>query len=232
MNIKHYNTCSVRYSCISMFHQLYLYCLIFMYINVSPFMCVVFDIHLSGEILKYMHIKHYKYNWWNIDIHEYKTRHAQLVKHWYRWISNTTHINGETLIYMNIKQYKYNWWNIDIHNISPVILVVFDIPVYQYLTSYTCSVRYSCISMFRQLYLYCLICITGETLIYMNIKHYKYKWWNIDIQLTLVVSNSVDSNFRLSRIFIEVDMHVYQYLTSYTCSVWYSCISISHQLYV
>ena len=23
--------------------------------------------------------------------------------------------------------------------------------------------------------------ITGETLIYMNIKHYKYNWWNIDI---------------------------------------------------
>ena len=24
-------------------------------------------------------------------------------------------------------------------------------------------------------------CITGETLIYMNIKYYKYNWWNIDI---------------------------------------------------
>jgi hypothetical protein len=44
--------------------------------------------------------KHYKYNWWNIDIHEYQ---------------NTTRITVETLIYMNIKNYKYNWWNIDIH---------------------------------------------------------------------------------------------------------------------
>ena len=23
--------------------------------------------------------------------------------------------------------------------------------------------------------------ITGETLIYMNIKYYKYNWWNIDM---------------------------------------------------
>jgi hypothetical protein len=78
--------------------------------------------------------KHYKYNWWNINIHEYQ---------------NTTSITGEILIYMNI---------FDIHvyqsfisytcsvlifiyiNVSPVILVVFDIHVYQYFTSYTCSV--------------------------------------------------------------------------------------------
>ena len=26
-----------------------------------------------------------------------------------------------------------------------------------------------------------IILLTGETLIYMNIKHYKYNWWNIDI---------------------------------------------------
>jgi hypothetical protein len=125
------------------------------------------------------------------------------VKHWYTWISNTTSITGETLIYMNIKHYKYNWWSIDIHDVSPVILVVFDIHVYQCFTSYTCSVRYSCISMFHQLYLYCLIfmyinvspvilvvfdiqvsnttSITGEALIYMNIKQYKYNWKNIDI---------------------------------------------------
>ena len=25
------------------------------------------------ETLIYMNIKHYKYNWWNIDIHEYQT---------------------------------------------------------------------------------------------------------------------------------------------------------------
>ena len=60
-------------------------------------------------------IKHYKYNWWNIDIHEYQILQVQLMKHWYTWISNTTSITGETLIYMNIKYYKYNWWNIDIH---------------------------------------------------------------------------------------------------------------------
>ena len=55
---------------------------------------------ITGETLTYMNIKHYKYNWWNIEIHEYQ---------------NTTSITGETLIYMNIKHYKYNWWNIDIH---------------------------------------------------------------------------------------------------------------------
>jgi hypothetical protein len=70
---------------------------------------------LTGETLRYMNIKHYKYNWWNIDIHEYQTLHVQLVKHWYTWISNTTSITGEILINMNIKHYKYNWWNIDIH---------------------------------------------------------------------------------------------------------------------
>ena len=48
---------------------------------------------ITGETLIYMNIKHYKYNWWNIDIHE--------------WTSNTTSITGETLIYMNIKHYKY-----------------------------------------------------------------------------------------------------------------------------
>jgi hypothetical protein len=54
--------------------------------------------------------KHYKYNWWNIDIHEYQ---------------NTTSITDETLIYMNIKHYKYNWCNIDIHEyqILQVLLV-------------------------------------------------------------------------------------------------------------
>ena len=35
----------------------------------------------------------------------------------------------------------------------------------------------------------------------------------VDVQLTLVVSNSVDSNFRLSRIFIEVpNFVVYKYI--------------------
>ena len=63
---------------------------------------------ITDETLGYMNIKHYKYNWWNIDT-------WTLVKHWYTWISNTTSITGETLIYMNIKHYKYNWWNIDIH---------------------------------------------------------------------------------------------------------------------
>jgi hypothetical protein len=28
---------------------------------------------ITGEILIYMNIKHYKYNWLNIDIHEYET---------------------------------------------------------------------------------------------------------------------------------------------------------------
>ena len=28
---------------------------------------------ITGETLIYMNIKHYKYNWWNIDIHEYQT---------------------------------------------------------------------------------------------------------------------------------------------------------------
>ena len=27
---------------------------------------------ITGETLIYMNIKHYKYNWWNIDIHEYQ----------------------------------------------------------------------------------------------------------------------------------------------------------------
>jgi hypothetical protein len=44
--------------------------------------------------------KHYKYNWWNIDIHEHQTLQVLLVKHWDTWI---------------LKHYKYNWWNIDIH---------------------------------------------------------------------------------------------------------------------
>jgi hypothetical protein len=125
MNIKHYKykwwnidiqcftiyTCSVWYLCISMFHQLYLYCLIFMYINVSPVIPVVLDIH---ELI-YMNIKHYNYNWSNPEIHEYQTLQVYLVKPWYKWISNTTSITGETLRYMNISHYKYNWWNSDIH---------------------------------------------------------------------------------------------------------------------
>ena len=69
---------------------------------------------ITGETLIYMNIKHYKYNWWNIDIHEYQNT-TSITEHWYTWISNTTSITGETLIYMNIKNYKYNWWNIDIH---------------------------------------------------------------------------------------------------------------------
>jgi hypothetical protein len=137
------------------------------------------------------------------------------VKHWYTWISNTTSITG---------------------NVSPVILVVFDIHVYQYLTSYTCSVRYSCISMFHQLYLYCLIfmyinvspvilvvytwisnttCTTGETLIYMNIKHYKYNWWNIDIHE-----------------YQALQVYLVKHCTRYTFRVWYSCIAMFHQLYL
>jgi hypothetical protein len=28
---------------------------------------------ITGEILIHMNIKHYKYNWWNPDIHEYQT---------------------------------------------------------------------------------------------------------------------------------------------------------------
>jgi hypothetical protein len=70
---------------------------------------------ITGETLIYMNIKHYKYNWWNIDLHEYQTLQVFLVKHWYTWISKTTSITGETLIYMNIKHYMYNWWNIDIN---------------------------------------------------------------------------------------------------------------------
>jgi hypothetical protein len=70
---------------------------------------------ITGETLIYMNIKHYKYNWWNIDIHEYQTLQVLLMKHWYAWISNMTSITGETLIYMNIKHCKFNWWNIHIH---------------------------------------------------------------------------------------------------------------------
>jgi hypothetical protein len=131
-----------------------------MYINFSPFILVVFDIHVYQffSIYTCSNIKYYKYNWWNIDMNEYQTRQVYLVKHWYTWISNTTSINSETLIYMNIKHYKYNWWNIDCLifmyiNFSPFILVVFDIHVYQFFSIYTCSVWYSCISMFHQLYL-------------------------------------------------------------------------------
>ena len=28
---------------------------------------------ITGETLIYMNNKYYKYNWWNIDIHEYQT---------------------------------------------------------------------------------------------------------------------------------------------------------------
>ena len=84
-------TCSVWYSCISMFHQLILQCLIFMYFNVSPVMLIVFDIHV------YQCFTSYSSSVWNT------------------WISNITSITGETLIYMNIKHCKFNWWNIDIH---------------------------------------------------------------------------------------------------------------------
>ena len=34
-------------------------------------------------------------------------------------------------------------------------------------------------------------CITGETLIYMNIKYYKYNWWNIDIDMYQMLSTSI-----------------------------------------
>ena len=83
---------------------------------------------ITGETLRYMNM--YKYNWWNIDIHEYQNTTSitdetliyMNIKYYkynwwnlYTWISNTTSITGETLIYMNIKHYKYNWWNIDIH---------------------------------------------------------------------------------------------------------------------
>jgi hypothetical protein len=63
------------------------------------------------------------------------------VKYWYTWVSNTTSITGEALIYMNIKYYSLIFINT---NVSPVILVVFDIHVhvYQCFTSYTCSVWY------------------------------------------------------------------------------------------
>jgi hypothetical protein len=120
-----------------------------------------------------MNIKHYKHNWWNIDIHEYQ---------------NTTSITDEILIYMNIKYYKYSWWNIDIHeyqntclifmyiNVLSVILVVFDIHVYQCFISYTCSVL-----IFMYINVSPVTSITDETLIYMNIKYYMYNWWNIDI---------------------------------------------------
>jgi hypothetical protein len=51
-----------------------------------------------------------------------------------------------------------------------------------------------------------------------------YKWYILyvhgyinDIQLTLIVSNSVDSNFRLSQIFIEVpNFVVYKYIYNLT----------------
>jgi hypothetical protein len=87
------------------------------------------------------------------------------VKHWYKWISNTTSIAGETLRYMNIKHYKYNWWNIDIHE---YILVVFDIHVYQYFISYACSVlifMYINVSPAILVVFDIHVNITGETLI-------------------------------------------------------------------
>jgi hypothetical protein len=249
-NIKHYkyNWRNIGYSSISMFHQLCMSCFIFVSINVSPAIFVVFDMHayqyltsytcsvwyscismlhqlslisnttrITDEILIYMHIKHYKYNLCNIDIHEYQTLHAQLVKHWYRGKSNTTSM---CLIFLYI-------------NISPVIRVVFDIHVYQCFTSDTCTVWYSCISMFHHEYKtrhaqlvkhwYRWISntthINGETLIYMNIKQYKYNWWNIDIH-----------EYRTLHVYLVRYCHVYQCLTSYTCSVWYSSISMFHQL--
>ena len=50
---------------------------------------------ITGETLIYMNIKYYKYNWWNIDIHEHQT--TSITGETYTWISNTTR------------------WNIDIH---------------------------------------------------------------------------------------------------------------------
>jgi hypothetical protein len=123
---------------------------------------------ITGETLIYMNIKHYKYNWWNINIHEYQTLQVYLVKHWYTSISSSTSITMFHQLYLYCLIFIYI-------NVSPFMLVVFDIHVYQCFTSYVCSVRYSCISMFNT------ISITGETLIYMNIKHYKYNWWKIDI---------------------------------------------------
>ena len=45
---------------------------------------------------------------------------------------------------------------------------------------------------------------------------YLYLWYHLfqaELQLTLIVSNSVDSNFPLSRIFIEVpNFVVYKYI--------------------
>jgi hypothetical protein len=158
------------------------------------------------------------------------------VKHWYTWISNTTSISGVTLIYMNIQHYKYYWLyqyftsytcSVLIFmyiSVSPVIFVVFDVHVYQCFTNYTCSIWYSCISMFFQLY-YTWISnttsITGETLTYMNIKHYKYNWWNIEIHEYQNTTSITGEN-----------IHVSQCFTSYTCSVWYSCMSMFHQLYL
>jgi hypothetical protein len=94
---------SVWYSSISMFHQLCMLCFIFMYINVSPAIFVVFDMHAYQYLISYTRSAWYSCKWWNIDIHEYQTVQIYLVKYWYTWISNTTSITGETLIYMNIK---------------------------------------------------------------------------------------------------------------------------------
>jgi hypothetical protein len=112
-------TCSFLYSCISGVHQVYA-------LPISN------TTSITGETLGYMSIKHYKYDWWNIDIHEYQTLQVYLVNPWYTRILNTTSITGETLIFMSIKHYKYNWWIIDIHE-------------YQTLQA--------CISMFHQSYL-------------------------------------------------------------------------------
>jgi hypothetical protein len=62
--------------------------------------------------------------------------------------------------------------------------------------------------------------ITGETLIYMNIKHYKHNWWNTDIHEYQTLQD-----INVSPVIpVVFDIHAYQCFTSYACSVWYSCI--------
>jgi hypothetical protein len=155
------------------------------------------------------------------------------VKYWYTWISNTRSITGETLIYMNIKHYKHNWWIFMYINVSPVMLVVFDIHVYEWLTSYTCSVSYSCISIFHQLSLQYLIfmyinvspviiVVFDIHLYHCFVKHW-YTWIANTTRITgaiLIYINMIHYKSNWSTIHIH------------TCSAWYSCISMLHLLYL
>ena len=117
-------------------------------------------------------------------------------------------------------------------NVSQVMLVVFDIRVYQcfisytcsvwymypnVFISYTCSVWYSCISMFHQLLL-----VVFETDISMFHQFILVVFWYSCV-IKLVV-------FHIDISWISCSKH-YNVSTGETCSVWYTWISNTHKLY-